>query len=149
VRLCGWWSNSVGKARTCKRNHLRWWWQRCEYLVTSHLCVFTQCTAASSLMKPASTCVAATVSSNLGSFTSAVQRGSNLKSRIERLHLDTLRVAEVVFHPGLWVWKQIRREALRKIHDFTWPGRPDPGPPGNDVGGLRAQPGEEGATSRI
>ncbi len=51
--------------------------------------------------------------------------GANPESRVERFHLDTLRVAEVVPHLGLPVLGHNRRHALWKSWAQFWEG---PGP---------------------
>jgi hypothetical protein len=58
-------------------------------------------------------------------YVSAPHRGvSNLESRIQRLHLDTLRLARVVPHLGLPVRGPMRRHALRKSKASPGPWGP-------------------------
>jgi hypothetical protein len=63
--------------------------------------------------------------------------GGNPESRPEHLHLDTLRVTEVVIH--------LRFVDTPYGQGFPGPGEPDAGPPGPHLGGRQARPGGGGA----
>ncbi len=57
-----------------------------------------------------------------GKRTQLITVWSKLESKTERIHLDTLQVAEVVPHLGLPVWEKSRRQAVRETQVRVGPG---------------------------